>query len=448
MSSTRSELIFDALEESRREVVKRLRATGHPLAIDGIRTIVVESDTGWGTQSKRVTISGFQSLEAQFAIRDDDEGRRLLVPRRPLESLANHLNGATDLGTRPYSIGPSLLGTEAIMVRYLSRLSYRYLTLLKRLDRADRALAKRLISDFEKFCDSDETTNLTQITLSGIRPRALYTYRGITIRSLTPEERGTLSESVTSGAGQYEFETDFVAPFPALSLIPSSIITIYTSRPKMEVQNVLSSLPSRVVLALYLSGYELSSNGEVVSCDQPNWLHGHISGNPFPVYDKGIIPVSSIGKSAFLRIVDLAYRIPDFSERETNSREIALYRVLKGCGKHRQESAFLDFVIALEATLLSNISTELSYRFRLYGAIFLKDHFDPDETFKKLKLIYDVRSRLVHGSAVKHEELLIATESAKEMAKAVVRVAVESVWPDPGKLDEKARASRKRESHN
>jgi hypothetical protein len=122
--------------------------------------------------------------------------------------------------------------------------------------------------------------------------------------------------------------------------------------------------------------------------------------------------------------------------------------VLKGCGKHWQESAFLDFVIALEAALLDNNKAELGYRFSLYGAIFLGEQRNPDQTFNKLKSIYELRSRLVHGSAIKPDDLRVATENAKELAMAIIRKAVESGWPDPKKLDAKTRAGINKTIHN
>jgi len=408
---------------------------------------VVGTGTGWSTENKKVRISGLQSVEAQFAIQDNSIERRFVGLREQLEPLANYLNDTTDLGTRPYVFGPSLSGAEAILVRYLTKLSLHYLILLKRLDRSEPQLAKRLILEFDEFCESQEITNLKQFAIAGVKPTARYTYRGVTIRTLSKEERGTFYETRYNTRTEHEFEMEFVPPFTFPNFMPSSVITVSTSRPRVELSD-LSTLSIRVALALFLTGYEISSSGEVISFDQPKWMHGRFSWEPFPLDEKSNVVDKKITKKEFEKVVDLAYKIPDFSGKEGNAREIALFRVLKGCGKHWQESGFLDFVIALEAALLDNNPVELKYRFSLYGAIFLGEQRNPDETFKTLGNIYNLRSKLVHGSVVEAQELRAATASAKELAIAVVKKAVESGWPDSKNLDKSARARRKETSHD
>lgn len=85
--------------------------------------------------------------------------------------------------------------------------------------------------------------------------------------------------------------------------------------------------------------------------------------------------------------------------------------------------------------MLGSTQTELAYRFSLYGALFLKDRFEPRDTMRRLKQIYTLRSNLVHGGRVKPPELHAATLDAAALAKAVIRQAVESGWPDPKALD-------------
>jgi hypothetical protein len=92
----------------------------------------------------------------------------------------------------------------------------------------------------------------------------------------------------------------------------------------------------------------------------------------------------------------------------------------------------------MESALLQGVSTELSYRFALYGALFLKDERDPHDTFDQLKNIYDVRSGLVHGSRVDARKRERATKEASAIVKAVVRKAVEDGWPDHKKLNRSA----------
>lgn len=64
----------------------------------------------------------------------------------------------------------------------------------------------------------------------------------------------------------------------------------------------------------------------------------------------------------------------------------------------------VDYVIALESLLLTvedrAVTQELSYRFRLNGASLLREcgERDVQTTFHALKHLYDIRSRVVHGS--------------------------------------------------
>jgi hypothetical protein len=86
--------------------------------------------------------------------------------------------------------------------------------------------------------------------------------------------------------------------------------------------------------------------------------------------------------------------------------------------------------------LLSGATTELAYRFRLYGA--LADILDPQETFRRLQNIYDARSKLVHGGSITREKLVAAQADAASLARTVIRKAVEHGWPDGQSLDAKA----------
>ena len=53
--------------------------------------------------------------------------------------------------------------------------------------------------------------------------------------------------------------------------------------------------------------------------------------------------------------------------------------------------------------LRGDANTELTYQFSLYGALFLKDDRDVQETFAKLKSVYAVWSKLVHGARMAPE---------------------------------------------
>ena len=98
----------------------------------------------------------------------------------------------------------------------------------------------------------------------------------------------------------------------------------------------------------------------------------------------------------------------------------------------------MDFANALEAALLSGTTTELSFRFALYGALFLRDQYDARQTFDRLTNVYRVRSQLVHGSRVNAAHRASADKDAADLAKAVVLKSVEMGWPDKEILDQAA----------
>jgi hypothetical protein len=156
---------------------------------------------------------------------------------------------------------------------------------------------------------------------------------------------------------------------------------------------------------------------------------------PFPVDEKSGATSRSLSLEEFSSIVDLAHKMPDFGTAESSGREVVLYRVFRGCGLRWLDSGFLDFTIALEAALLQKPTTELAYKFSLYGALFLREELDPKETFERLRKIYTVRSKLVHGSSIPRQMRSDANRDAAELAIAVTRKSIELGWPNPTILD-------------
>ena len=177
-----------------------------------------------------------------------------------------------------------------------------------------------------------------------------------------------------------------------------------------------------------------------VAFDEPQWISQGYLYEPLPVYERVVTETKRLDEGGLAQVVHQAHKIPEFSPAESNRIEIVLHRLLHGCGAPQGESGLLDFCIALESALLGDIRnrTELSYRFALYGALFLRDNLDPARTFDRLRNIYGVRSKLVHGSSIKPTERREAEIDAKQLAIAVVRNAVEAGWPSQAVLDKLA----------
>jgi hypothetical protein len=216
--------------------------------------------------------------------------------------------------------------------------------------------------------------------------------------------------------------------------MPSALIEISVSR-SLDKQFDRSSLPLKVALSFFLSGYDLGGPGTIAHFDSPPWASLGRNHTPFPVNEKATPTSATLTDDEFRNIVDLANKIPDFGGEESGGREVVLHRVLRGCGLRWLEPNFLDFAIALEAALLQNSTTELSYRFGLYGALFLREELDPQETFKRLRNIYTVRSKTVHGGSISPQMRNDAHKDAAELARAVTRKAIETQWPNPKTLD-------------
>jgi hypothetical protein len=191
-----------------------------------------------------------------------------------------------------------------------------------------------------------------------------------------------------------------------------------------------------VVLSIFIHGYDLGSTGMMVGIDRPAWYGFGNAHQHFPVSGKTSSTQKSVTESEFASLVDLAHRMPSFGT-ESSHREVALSRTLRGCGLPLQESPFLDFAIALEAALLggTDSTSELAFRFSLYGALFLHDEFSPRESSNQLRNIYRVRSKLVHGGRINPADRARADADAPKLLKALIRKALESGWPDTAELD-------------
>lgn len=434
------EAVANALEAARIEVVDRMTQKQLPLTVAVPELRIIDNDNnGWRSEWANVQLSGLRDFTVQQLIGDDSVPFRLLGLRPQLESLAILLDRTTDLGTRPANLMPGLLGVEAILIRYLTPLAYEYLGNLPDLSQADPELVDRFTSELEELVAPDVILSTSQLAVDGVRVSSPLEYRAVKLRQLSPGERGQYWHSrnhdlLNPKGGSRRF---FI-PHETVIVTPSSLLEVTTSRPRTEEVSQ-STLMNRVSLAFYLLGYNIASPGIVVSFDHPTWATLGQHHQRSLVDEKSVTDSRVVSEVDFRRVVDLAYQMPEFGPRESSSREIALYRLLRGLGMHWQESGFLDFMIALEAALLHKVGTaELSYRFALYGALFLGSDADPPQTFAKLKNIYEVRSKLVHGSVVSPTKRQRALVDAPELAKAIFLKAIQRGWPEKKDLDELA----------
>src|SRR5205823_3595426 len=159
-------------------------------------------------------------------------------------------------------------------------------------------------------------------------PSADYSHRDVTLRPLSPWESGAFYDW-----GEFNIRnrslpgSDLVVPPSFTRTMPSALLEVTTRRP-LDQQLDLPTLPNRMVLALFLSGFDVSGTGRILSFDRPIWADRRISHYPFPLTDQQIAIEKPISQSAFSNVVDLAHKIPPFGRAEESRREIVLSRVL------------------------------------------------------------------------------------------------------------------------
>jgi hypothetical protein len=431
-------LTISALETARLRIERSLRANGIPLSYVEKRLLIDsnEDGTSWTTHYEDCAVNSLRNSPLVYTVGEIFAHRLVLGGvTDELRELASYLHEQTDLAVPASKYMPHESGPDAIIGRYLGQIISNYILSLRTVADGDLDLAECLAGEMYEFATGDSITHCYQIAVSGVVPSSPLSYRQVSIRLLSPYERGVFAEHDRSPFVPSDIsDSDFVIPWSMRSGGPTSLIEVSSTRPKSE-QWDSSTLATRVALSFFLHDFELSSTGVIVGFDRPQWTSSGRSHQPFAINEKFAGPAAALDRASFESIVDLAYVTPSFGTAEDGAQQIALSRTLRGCGVGTFESGFLDFAIALEAALIGGAQQELSYRFCLYGAIFLRDELPAKETFRRLKNIYEVRSKLVHGGAVKQSKISEANADAPVLAKAVIRKAVESGWPEPKLLD-------------
>ncbi len=388
-----------------------------------------------------MTVSPLRDPEVALIFRTDDSPLHTPNARKAIAALAEHLAATTDIGNRPSPFGLSEEGkVESIANRVVAPLILHYLQELSDLGCDDDALVRLAQDELDAFSNSTTSTVIDQIAIKGPRPEATLSWRGMTLRPLSPAERGAAAEATLFSRSQTgSTGTDFVVPRKVQMFFPTALLEI-----SQEISGNWWSkehpveLVFQLILSFLINDYELGTSESLATFSRPVWASTGTLTRPFPVSEGRGITERTIGFSEFQKVVDLAFQIPSFGTDERSRQEVSLYRALRGAGGEPGHSGLLDFAISLEAALLPNIDSELSYRFRLYGALFLRDTLPPTTTFKELGSIYSARSKLVHGEVLKQDARSKAERSARKLALAVIRRSVELDWPKPRELDELA----------
>ena len=438
MSDELRELGHGALEAARIEVVRRLGERGLPTSVDDQRLLVIDNEelTGWQAEWEAVRRSSLKVPAFLTAVDDRSVEFRRLGLRKQLEPFARALASETPLGRYvPRGLPVREDATENVLIAYTNPMAFNYLSSLEDVTADDDRLLDRLLDELAILVERGFLWQRGQLALDGIRLRsALRPHRGVTLRGLSPAERGHWVQA-RGAVEAVPTRSDFAVPQRWEHFTPRVLVD-WVDEVEAGTEDPVR-LHHRLALAFFLRGHDIASGGSCVRFGDPRWASFGVTTVPLPVEARTTAtPPAPIDQQEFAAVVDLALSMPPFGPEETTREEVVLHRVLRGCGA--QQPAFLDLATALEAALLERTRTELAYRFRLYGALFLAGERGPEETAEQLKEVYEVRSRLVHGAPVSVPRLRAADATARTLATAVARKAIETGWPAREALDQLA----------
>ena len=134
--------------------------------------------------------------------------------------------------------------------------------------------------------------------------------------------------------------------------------------------------------------------------------------------------VFNIGSSGFkLKNLDdvknLYFKIKNLRNFDTNS--LTIQRFISAENKTKLDDKLLDLMIALES-LYDSIQDELSFRISLYTTVFLQKD---KEFFNRIKELYKLRSKIVHGMYVEQGILEESVYFADEVVRNCIVKCIE-----------------------
>jgi len=110
-------------------------------------------------------------------------------------------------------------------------------------------------------------------------------------------------------------------------------------------------------------------------------------------------------------------------EKQHHYLQVPIRRLRMAGTRAEKEDALVDYVVGLEALLgTDDEKTEIGYRFRIRGSVLLaKRRKDRQVHIRRLRELYDLRSRIVHGRTVSKDQLDLALPAAESALRTVWR---------------------------
>lgn len=116
-------------------------------------------------------------------------------------------------------------------------------------------------------------------------------------------------------------------------------------------------------------------------------------------------------------------KFKNIMEQDHHYLQVPIRRLRAAGTRTQREDALVDYVVGLEALLgTEKEKTEMSYRFRVRGAVLLaKYRSERRDHLKLLDKLYNLRSRIVHGQTVSNDELEKALPKAEGALRTIWR---------------------------
>lgn len=434
------EQLLALFEAARNAVMSALLATGRPLKVAQERVAVVPNEEGTGQRSEtRIVETNVLELMIRLQVAEA-LGPWLNQARAVSAHLAatypDHLLMPLVFpGASPDFVGLSLTDLDPgdpeqwTLAFIVIPAAIGYLMRLPSVDVADGVLAGRIAAEVVDVLSTGGLVARQAIAVAGVSPENDLIECGANrIRTLTALERGDLLD-----LRQPTRRSTYLGWVPE-SFWPTHVLEM--DRPAGK-PNEIGLLPvPKLLLALQLNGATLTGPGGLATYLLPEWLSSARMTKLIPMpRNPGSECLLSVAQ--FQAACATADRLATYRlDPPEGPSELALHRFGLGCSRSDAADGVLDFVVALEALLLPYDRevryADLSYRFRLHGALFIADStLERRTVFSTLRKLYEMRSRLVHGDKYPDPgEILTSAQEARQLAARGLLKAVSNGFPD------------------
>ena len=306
-----------------------------------------------------------------------------------------------------------------------------HLTAVPSVQRIDITTATSYADEVMQVAHDDRWCYQEVAPLSGIdldpTDRQAFNDNDITLRRLSEEEQIQWLKSSGFLRNVEEEEEEEDPPLLA--------VEIQASSPRGINEPIWPHSAPTITAALQLADNKIGGHLSTTHI-KPHWMAPIISPRRLALPRSVGRRIAPFREDDFQSAINTAATLKNFKIEEPRSvADLALHRFISGCTRPVPADALIDFTIALESLLLPYDEAarhgDLSYRFRIHGAHYLAEsHDDRKEVFKKLRGIYEMRSRLVHGARYPTVSEITATRDvAYELARRGLHRAVHHGFP-------------------